>query len=332
MTSNDSTLNSTHLLRFIFDRRKTFLIIGIVSAALSSTAALLMEEQFKSTVIMFATPQHSIGEQFYEEIKRNDLLEYGETEDAERLLQILNSDRIRNRIIQKYDLWKHYDIEQASAGAQSLLGKEYNSNVDARLTRYGSIEVAVLDRDPKQAADMANDIAFLADSVANRLRNERAQEALVYAGSSLSQVQEEIQSMETQLGKLYELGVYDFATQIEGLNEQYATALAKGSGNAEKIRRQMAEISLHANDFNKLSNLIEAAYDREAILKKRFELMKLDAETQMPSAFIVDSAAPADKKSKPIRWLIVAMSVVSTLALALLILLAAENLKESQAA
>ena len=332
MTSNDSTLNSTHLLRFIFDRRKTFLIIGIVSAVLSSAAAILMEEQFKSTVIMFATPQHSIGEQFYEEIKRNDLLEYGETEDAERLLQILNSDRIRNRIIQKYDLWKHYDIEQASAGAQSLLGKEYNSNVDARLTRYGSIEVAVLDRDPKQAADMANDIAFLADSVANRLRNERAQEALVYAGSSLSQVQEEIQSMETRLGKLYELGVYDFATQIEGLNEQYATALAKGSGNAEKIRRQMAEISLHANDFNKLSNLIEAAYDREAILKKRFELMKLDAETQMPSAFIVDSAAPADKKSKPIRWLIVAMTVASTLALALLILLAAENLKEPQAA
>jgi hypothetical protein len=179
---------------------------------------------------------------------------------------------------------------------------------------------------------MANDIAFLADSVANRLRNERAQEALVYAGSSLSQVQEEIQSMETRLGKLYELGVYDFATQIEGLNEQYATALAKGSGNAEKIRRQMAEISLHANDFNKLSNLIEAAYDREAILKKRFELMKLDAETQMPSAFIVDSAAPADKKSKPIRWLIVAMTVASTLALALLILLAAENLKEPQAA
>jgi uncharacterized protein involved in exopolysaccharide biosynthesis len=333
MNSTDSTLNSTHLLRFIFDRRKTFFLIGVIAAALSSLAALLMEEQFKSTVIMFATPQHSIGEQFYEEIKRNDLLEYGETEDAERLLQILNSDRIRTRIIEKYDLWMHYDINQSTAGAQSLLGKEYNSSVDARLTRYGSIEVAVLDRDPKQAADMANDIAFLADSVANRLRNERAQAALVYAGSSLNQVQTEIRDMENELGKLYELGVYDFATQIEGLNEQYATAIAKGANaNAEKIRKQMAEISTHANDFNKLSNLIEAAYEREAILKKRFELMKLDAETQMPSAFVVDYAAPADKKSKPIRWLIVVMSVASTLALALLILLGAENLKEPKAA
>ena len=333
MNSTDSTLNSTHLLRFIFDRRRTFLIIGTIAAALSSVAAMLMEEQFKSTVIMFATPQHSIGEQFYEEIKRNDLLEYGETEDAERLLQILNSDRIRTRIIAKYDLWKHYDIDRSTAGAQSLLGKEYNSNVDARLTRYGSIEVAVLDSDPNQAADMANDIAFLADSVANRLRNERAEEALVYAGSSLNQVQDEIERMEEQLGRLYELGIYDFATQIEGLNEQYATAIAKGaSTNAEKIRKQMAEISTHANDFNKLTNLIEAAYDREAILKKRFELMKLDAETQMPSAFVVDYAAPADKKAKPIRWLIVVMSVASTLALALLIMLGAENLKEPQAA
>lgn len=330
MNSNDSQLNSSHLLRFIFDRRRTFILIGVSAAVLSSVAALLMEEQFKSTVIMFATPQHSIGEQFYEEVKRNDLLEYGETEDAERLLQILNSDRIRSRIIEKYDLWSHYDIDRSEAGAQAMLGKEYNSNVDARLTRYGSIEVSVLDREPQRAADMANDIAFLADSVANRLRNDRAGDALGYARSSLEQVQQEITSMEDDLGKLYELGVYDFATQIEGLNEQYATAIAKGANaNAEKIRRQMAEISHYANEFNKLSNLIEAAYEREAILKKRFELMKLDAETQMPSAFVVDYAAPADKKAKPIRWLIVVMSVASTLVFALLILLGAENLKGS---
>jgi uncharacterized protein involved in exopolysaccharide biosynthesis len=117
------------------------------------------------------------------------------------------------------------------------------------------------------------------------------------------------------------------------LNEQYATAIAKGAtANAEKIRQQMAELSNYANQFNKLSNLIEAAYEREAILKKRFELMKLDAETQMPSAFVVDYAAPADKKSKPIRWLIVVMSVASTLVFALLALLAAENLKDTPAA
>lgn len=332
MTDNRS-LDSSHLLHFIFDRRKIFFLIGVGATVLSSIAAMLMESQFKSSAIMFASPQHSIGEQFYEEVKRNDLLEYGETEDAERLLQILNSDRIKTRIISKYDLWSHYEIDRDTPGAQALLGKEYSGNVDARLTRYGSIEVHVYDTDPIQAADMTNDIVYLADSVSNKLRNDRATEALIYATTSLQHVQNEIASMETELGKLYEIGIYDFATQIEGLNEQYATAIATGmDNNAEEIRLQMAAISVHANAFNKLSNLIEAAYEREAILKKRYELMKLDAETQMPSAFVVDYAAPADKKSKPIRWLIVMMSVVSTLAFALIALLVADNLKHGATA
>jgi len=329
-TRGDDALNSTHLLFFIYSRWKKFAVLGLAATLVSSGVAILLEEQFQSTVVLFATPQHSIGEQFFEEVKQNDLLEYGETEDAERLLQILNSDRIRSRIIQKYDLWSHYEIERDQPGAQTLLARKYASNVDAGLTRYGSIEVSVLDKSPQQAADMANDIAYLADSVANELRNGRALEAFEYAKSSYRQVQNEISEMEDRLGELYAMGVYDFGTQIEGLNEQYATAIGKGSTlNAEKIRQQMENLSRHANQFNKLTNLLDAAYEREAILKKRYELMKLDAETQMPSAFVVDRAVPADKKAKPIRWLIVVVSVGSTLAFALLAMLAAENIRKA---
>ena len=44
MSSSDSQLNSTHLLRFIVDRLKTFVAIGIGAAVLSSVIALMMEE------------------------------------------------------------------------------------------------------------------------------------------------------------------------------------------------------------------------------------------------------------------------------------------------
>lgn len=331
-TAPQNSLNSTHLLYFIYSRWKLFAVLGLAAGLISSGVALLLEEQFRSTVVLFATPQHSIGEQFFEEVKQNDLLEYGETEDAERLLQILNSDRIRTRIIEKYNLWQHYEIDRSEPGAQTLLAKQYASNVDAGLTRYGSIEVSVLDKNPQQAADMANDIAYLADSVANELRNGRAMEAFQYARGSYTQVQEEIAEMERQLGELYAMGIYDFGTQIEGLNEQYATAIGMGkTANAEKIRQQMENLSRSANQFNKLTNLLDAAYEREAILKKRYELMKLDAETKMPSAFVVDRAVAADKKAKPIRWLIVVISTGATLAFALLALLAAENIRKASA-
>lgn len=329
----EPALDSSHLLHFIYRKRRAFIVLGLASAVLSSVVSLMMEEQFRSSVILFATPQHSIGEQFYEEVKRNDLLEYGETEDAERLLQILNSDRIRSRVIEKYNLWEHYAIDRTAPGARSSLMEEYSSNVDANLTRYGSIEVSVLDTDPQVAANIANDIAFLADSVANQLRNERARAALRYAAASYNQVQDEIEEMEQKIGVLHGLGLYEFETQIGGLNEQYATAMAEGNlRNAELIKQQMAELSQHATQFSKLTSLIEAAYEREAVLKKRYELMKLDAETQLASAFVVDYAAPADKKAKPIRWLIVAVSVVATCAFGLLALLAVENIQRSEAA
>jgi uncharacterized protein involved in exopolysaccharide biosynthesis len=57
------------------------------------------------------------------------------------------------------------------------------------------------------------------------------------------------------------------------------------------------------------------------ILRKRHELMKIDIESDLPAKFILDSAAEADKKSYPIRWLIVAVSTVSALIFGVFVIL-----------
>lgn len=327
-SSSGLSLDSSNLLVFLFKWRYYLIGICFIATVASAIASYLIEEKFRSTVVMFATSQHSIGEQFYEDTKKNDLLEYGEKEDAERLLQIMNSERIRSRIISKYDLWSHYEISAEDPGARTLMQKEYDSNVSSRLTRFGSIEVQVLDKNPELARDVANDIAYLTDSVANQMRNDRALDAFQYAKSSLEQVQEEIRLMEDSMGTLYDLGIYDYITQIEGLNDQYATALAEGQPKrAEDIREKMVTISAHANAFNKLTNLLEAAYEREAILKKRFDLMRIDATSKLPSTFVVDYASASDKKAYPVRWLIVVMSVVSAFIFSVIAILTWENFR-----
>lgn len=327
--SSSTSLDSTNLLVFLFRWRIHIIVLCGIAAIASAIASGLIEEKFRSAVTMFAVPQNSIGEQFYEEQKKNDLLEFGEKEDAERMLQILNSDRVRARIIQKYNLWEHYDIPSDEAGANTKMQKEYDSNVGTRLTKFGSIEIEVMDKTNTVARDIANDIAHFADSVANKLRNDRAMDAFQYAESSLLQVQDEIRVMEDSMSTLYNIGVYDYITQIEGLNDQYATAIIEGQpGRAETIRLQMAEISKYANTFNKLTTLLEAAYDREAILKKRFDLMKIDATSKIPSTFIVDTATASDKKAYPVRWLIVVMSVASVFVFSVIAILSIENYRK----
>ena len=93
-------MESTHLLVFIYKNLKTLLTVGFLAVA-AAAVSFTLDEYYESTVIMFATNQNSLGEQFFEELKKNDLMAYGETEDAERLLQILNSNRIQERVIEK---------------------------------------------------------------------------------------------------------------------------------------------------------------------------------------------------------------------------------------
>jgi uncharacterized protein involved in exopolysaccharide biosynthesis len=70
-----------------------------------------------------------------------------------------------------------------------------------------------------------------------------------------------------------------------------------------------------------LETLIESAYEREAILKRRYDLMYIDVTSNLPSKFVVDSAAISDKKAYPVRWLIVAMSIAAAFVFIVFVLL-----------
>lgn len=304
------------------------MIICCLTAVLSAGVSLLIKEKYKSTVIMFATQQHSFGEQLLEDVKKEDVLAYGEEEDAERLLQLINSDQIRNQVIEKYDLWKWYDIPRDSKGANTLIAKEYNDNISARLTKFGSIEVSVLDENPEQAMKIANDIGSYADTVSNKMRSERALMAFHYSETSLNNLQAELRSMEDSMKVLQEMGVYSYEDQIAALTEQFGKAIIDGHPDrAQKIKEQMDFLSKYGTLFKKLESSITAGYEKMEVLKRRYDLMKIDVESNLPSKFLMDSATAADKKSYPIRWLIVAMSTASAFVFTVIFLLVWENIK-----
>jgi len=322
-------LNSTNLLVLLIRWRKPIIIVCFAAAVVSAGVSLVMKERYKSTVTMFATQQHSFGEQLLEDVKKEDVLAYGEEEDAERLMQILNSDAIRNKIIEDFDLWTVYDIPRDSKGARSKIGREYNENVTARITRFGSIEVAVLDEKPDRARDMANSVAAYADSVSNAIRNERARDAFQYAESSLRTLETELKVLEDSMSVLQQLGVYNYEDQVAALTEQYGTAIATGHPDrAQKIKENLEFLSKYGTLHHKLESEIEGAYEKLAVLRKRYDLIKIDIESNLPAKFIVDEATAADKKSFPIRWLIVVMSTASAFVFTVIFLLIADTLRK----
>ena len=86
-------------------------------------------------------------------------------------------------------------------------------------------------------------------------------------------------------------------------------------------------LSKYGTAYNKLYMRLEESYTKLGVVKKRYDLMQIDVESDIPSMRIVDYASAADKKSYPVRWLIVAMSTASAFAFVVIFLLLWDNFR-----
>ncbi|NQX98039.1 MAG: hypothetical protein HRT73_09190 [Flavobacteriales bacterium] len=158
---NNADLNSENLVVFFYKWRKPLLILSLLAIIISTATAFLVKEKYSSSVILYPTVTSSISKALIAENYngKDDILKFGEKEEAEQMLQILNSDDIRNRIIEKYNLMNHYGIDESDNYPRTKLENIYESNITVDMTRFMAVEIEVLDYNPDTAALIANDIA-----------------------------------------------------------------------------------------------------------------------------------------------------------------------------
>lgn len=324
----NTDFNSTNFFIFLWDRRKIIIIISIIAAVVSAAASFLITPKFKSTVILFPTSTNSISKALVNTNPGNnqDILEFGEEEQAEQLLQILNSSLIRNKIIQRFDLAKHYEIDENSKFKNTYLMKEYEDNISFKRTEFMAVEISVLDKDPQMAADIANGIANLLDSTKNEMQKERARRGFEIVKKNYEDIQNEIKILDDSLQKIRQKGVNDYETQAEMLNQELAIQIGKGNKQGvERIEAKLDTLSKYGGIYVLLRNNLGYKIDQLNKIKAKYDEAKIDAEEYIQQKFTVDNAFKAEKKTTPVRWLIVALSTFSAFLLTVLILIFIET-------
>lgn len=256
---NTTELNSENLIVFFYRWRKPLIIITLLAAITSIVVSLLIQDKYKSTVVLFPTTTSSISKALISENNtgKEDVLRLGEEEQAEQMIQILNSDEIRERIINKYDLMKHYDIDDDDRYKQTKLHREFANNVSFDRTKFMSVEINVLDHSPDTAAKIANDIASLLDTVKNRMRREIAVEALAIVKGEYDTQTAYISLLEDSLKRFRSMGIINIRAQSERLTEQMAIALLQGKKSvAEDLRVRLDTLSKYAGIFTSVQDEI----------------------------------------------------------------------------
>lgn len=329
--NNSKEFNSANLFFFLYKWRLPLLIItglGVLAAVIFSSP-FFIKPKYKSTVIMFPVATNSVSKVLLSQNSpiKEDILGVGEEEQAEQLIQLLNSNMIRDRIITKYSLMEHYGIGHDSRYKYTRLYGEYENNVKFRRTEFMAVKITVFDTDPRMAADIANDIAALVDSTKSAIQRERALKAFYIVENEYNLLRSEINDIVDSLAWLGKKGVNDYERQSEVLNQQWALAVANGNNHGVRlIQDKLDTLGKYGGIFQSLKNALEFKTEQLTLLKTKYQEAKVDAEQTLPQKFVVNAAYPAERKSYPIRWIIVIVSAFSVFFMTCLVILIMDNI------
>ncbi|MCX6191133.1 MAG: Wzz/FepE/Etk N-terminal domain-containing protein [Flavobacteriia bacterium] len=322
--NNDLVKSQETLIRFLLGKKKQILIITFIISLGSIVVSLLITPLYLSTAIVFpaATSSVSFSEQ---RNAKSAAMDFGEEEQTEQLVQILQSSRIRDKIISQFKLMSHYGIDNNDINKYYKLKEDYNGHFSFERTRYGSIKIDVLDEDPELAAKMANKIVDLIDTVKNDMISERTIPAFEVNRRKKVQMERERDSILSCLDSLASLGVIALDVR-SNLFQAYVDS--KNPADREELKRKIEINMKYGAKYDGLEYMRNEKTVKLEDFRISYEQAESDANTKFNHKFIVERAVIADRKEKPKRMIIVFIATIAGFVLSVFSLLLFEKYKE----
>jgi len=277
--------------------RKPILIVCLLAIIISVVVSLMLPNYYESVSLFFPSNPGLTDRQnlFREKAADVPVSFFGKEQDADRLLQIAKSAQLAGYIINKFDLYKHYDIsKETSKFPEWEVNKEFKDNYDAFKNEYGAIEIHMMDQSNTLAADIVNEVVAQINKINSNMITENKTQIVAVFKERVAQKEKEVQMLTDSILKL------------------------KAMGNNTMMKSKI----------NNLLNVKENAVKDMNSLSTIYDQNKAAANASFSSIYLLESAYPSEKKVKPIRWLIVVGSFLGALFLSLTVVVAIEKAKE----
>lgn len=310
------SLNDTNTGMLVIVKRhiKLFIIITLV-AAVSSIV-------FSSS--LFITPKYKSKASLYP----SNLITYSSESPTEQLLQMLEGNDIRDSVVVKFNLANHYKIDTLDDAYLYQLNKEYNDNILIGKTNYESVNIEVLDTEPVMAKKIVEEIINQLNLKIRYLHRIKTKEVYKIRKDELEVKQALIDSLEVEIKNVSEqYDLLDYNQQSREVTAGYVEMLLRGKKN-EKLQKLFDNLTHKGSYFNDLLNRLNLARNDHNTTLILFNQAAEDLKKELTYTNTIVFPEVADKKSYPIRWLIVVLSVLGSFLFTLIILLINTRIKQ----
>ncbi len=316
--------------------RQGFDVLFLVSILVKYRIHLLLITVFSVTLAVIFSSEAFIKPKFKSNaiVYPSNLIPYSTESPTEQMLQLFESEDIKIELIRDFDLFKHYQIDTSQTFPLTRIYAEMNENIHIDKTRFESIEIEVMDTDPKVASNMADSLIAKMHKKARAIQREKFAEVVVIYKNQMDLKKSEMDSMENALMSIRRnYGILDFEEQVNSFSRIYYTEMAAGRariGGDRPMDKVMADLQEHGGDYMALKEHLWRIRGTYNDIKVKYEVALNDLSKELTYTNLVTRPIPAEKKSYPVRSLIVLLFTGSMLAVSLLILVLVENSKRVQ--
>lgn len=311
---SESTLNldMVTILKLIKKWKKHFGITLVAAALLSIifTMPFFIKPLYKSYAIVYPS----------------NLIVYSEESPTEQLIQQFNSDLVRDRIIESFELYNHYDIDTTAAFPKTAMQKKYQSLVSINKTQFESVSIEVLDYDPVVAARICDSLITFTNHNIIQLQRSKTAEVVVINRDRMLTVKNELDSLEVLLANLRDQNeIIDFNVQTKEYSRSFYRAIA---GNQPGLNRLDSEGDKLRSKGNQILSLVEYSnamrYEYVA-LKSAYMKSLSDYSKELTYCNVITKPIPAERKTSPKRSMIVILVTFSSVFMAFLFIIIFER-------
>lgn len=304
--SPEAAGETIRFLRFIYQKRKPVLTCFFAALVITGIVTAMLPKRYSSSAIIFPVYNNNL-----ESVIDNPV--FGYDVEADRLLQLLESDEVRDSVVGKFHLEKYYEIDKANPDWNDRLRQKFLNDVDFERTQYMSIVIKVATKQPVLSADIANYIIHLADGVRARIFKKNELTAFRQVEKEYLVKKNKVDSLKKQIGALRGNSNSDLVALINMQGNVQSLAGEIKGGISTELERSLNQYIFEQSSLNEIT--------------LRYEKAKAHYESPVTQVYVVDHAQVSYKKVSPSYLLNLGLAGFCSLVFSISFLLFLEKLR-----
>lgn len=355
MSNSYQPITFREIIRISYKRYKTLIIMPILVGIVAAGATLMMDNVYRSTASVLPAQDRSFGIESLLGGRigglAGSLIGGGRSGPFDRFLVLLNSESVKLRVIEEFDLVNVYK-KDTHPYPLTETKKELNRNTNFIGQAEGNFIIEAWDTDPARAKRMVEFYVEILSEFSNELSVSDARAYRQFIQQRYDRAFSEVDSLRNKMVEFQrEYGVYELPEQLkayftvigvitsEQIQAQIAvdilqntvgvnsTAYLQAKQKLDVINSTLNDAYSNVNEnplYLNLSQLPEIGMEYFELLQQvelQTEILKfvvpmyeqalLEEQKRLPTVSIVDYPQIAERKDKPFRSLIVVASILS---------------------